>query len=111
MQELLTTTADHIARQCGFGRRVRTVTGSNLAQTPVFTWLGEPDVAQSGLQTSAAALGLVLSRQGLEQRFTPAAAASLQRLLADATTRLIEAPVAIPLLERFTAVTVLDSSV
>ena len=111
MQALLTTTADRIARDCGFVKRARKVTGSNFAQALVFTWLGEPDASQSSLQGTAAAVGLSLSRQGLDQRFTPRAAEFLQRLLADATGRLIDTPVAIPLMDRFTTFEVLDSSI
>src|SRR3954451_1342220 len=111
MQELLTTTADRIARQCGFVQRVRKVTGSSFAQTLVFTWMGEPNASQSSLQGTAATVGLQLSRQGLEQRFTSEAVEFLQRLLADATTRIIDTPVAIPLMDRFTTFEVLDSSI
>jgi hypothetical protein len=110
MQDLLTGTADRTARECGFVKRARKVTGANFAQALVFTWLGEPGASQSGLQGTAAAVGLELSRQGLEQRFTPAAAEFLKRLLADATARMIGSPVAIPLMDRFTSFEVLDSS-
>jgi len=111
MQDLLTTTADRTARECGFVKRVRKVTGANFVQALVFTWLGEPAASQSSLQGTAAAVGLELSRQGLEQRFTPQATEFLKRLLADATSRLIDAPVAIPLMDRFTSFEVLDSSI
>jgi hypothetical protein len=111
MQDLLTTTADRTARECGFVKRLRKVTGANFAQALVFTWLGEPGASQSSLQGTAATVGLELSRQGLEQRFTPQATEFLKRLLADATTRLIGASVAIPLMDRFTSFEVLDSSI
>jgi hypothetical protein len=107
---VLTPTADRIAPECGFVKRGRKGTGSTLAQAVVFTGLGEPGLSQSGLPGVAATVGLNLSRQGLDQRFTPVAAEFLTRLLADATTRLIDSKGAIPLLDRFTAVEGLDSS-
>jgi Transposase DDE domain len=110
MQDLLTHTADRVARECDFVRRVRKLTGSGFAQAVVFTWLGEPDASQSSLQGVAASVGLNRSRQGLDQRFTPQAAEFLRRLLADAATRLIDSKVVIPLLDRFTVVEVRDSS-
>jgi hypothetical protein len=111
LQELLTGTADRLARETGFVRRQRKVTGSNFAQTLVFTWLADPNASGSRLQTTAVAVGLRAKRQSLEERFTPQAATFLKRLLGAATTAMVHTPVAIPLLDRFTAVEVLDSSI
>jgi hypothetical protein len=111
LQDLLTDAADRIGRETGFVRRRRAVTGSSFAQSLVFTHLGDRDASQSRLQGTAAAVGLNISRQGMEQRFTARAAEFLKRLLADATTRLIQSPVAVPLFGRFSTVEVLDSSV
>lgn len=111
LQVLLTGTADRLARETGFVRRRRKVTGSNFAQALVFTWLADPGASGSRLRTTAAAVGLHAARQSLEERFTPRAAAFLKRLLAAATAELVGSPVAIALLDRFTAVEVLDSSI
>lgn len=111
MQELLTSTADRLAREAGFVKRQRKVTGSNFAQTLVFTWLADPNASGSRLQTTANAVGLRAKRQSLEERFTPQAVAFLKRLLGAATAAMVHSPVAIPLLDRFTAVEVLDSSI
>jgi hypothetical protein len=110
LQDLLTDSADRLARESGFVRRRRKVTGSLFAQSLVFTHWGQRDASQSRVQGTAAAVGLNISRQGLEQRFTDRAAEFLERLLADATPRLVQSPVAIPLFERFTTVEVRDSS-
>lgn len=110
MQDLLTETADRIAAECGFIRRKRKVTGANFAQTVIFSALANSDATAGRLRSTAAAVGLQISRQALDERFTETAATFLKRLLAAATTRMIDSPVAIPLLERFTAVEVLDSS-
>jgi hypothetical protein len=56
-------------------------------------------------------LGIEISPQALDQRFTASAAACLHQVLLTAIARVLTAePVAIPLLERFTAVYVQDSS-
>ena len=41
MQDLLTGTADRLAREAGFVRRQRKVTGANFAQALVFSFLGD----------------------------------------------------------------------
>jgi Transposase DDE domain len=111
LQELLTTTADRLARSSGLIRRQRKVTGSNFAQTLVFTWMGDPRASESRMLPTAVTLGLNVSRQGFCKRFTPRAAEFLRQLLQQATHTLVAAdPVAIPLLQRFAAVNVLDSS-
>jgi hypothetical protein len=110
LQELLTGTADRLARQCGFVQRRRKVTGANFAQALVFSFLADARASASRIRCTAAAVGLEATRQSLEQRFTPQCAEFLKRLLAAATTQVIPSPVTIALLDRFTAVEVLDSS-
>lgn len=111
MQDLLTTTADSLARTTGFVQRQRKVTGSNFAQTLVFSYLSDSMASSSRIQVTAAAVGLKIARQSFEERLTPRGAEFLKQLLAEATTKLIATPVAIPLFDRFTAVEVLDSSI
>jgi hypothetical protein len=77
----------------------------------VFGFLGNPQASLEELTQTAATLGVPITPQALDQRFTPAAAACLEQVLRAAITRVLAAdPVAIPLLERFTAVYVQDSS-
>ena len=111
MQDLLTTKADEVAAQCGFVKRKRKVTGANFAQTVVFTALADADPAQSRFRITAAAVGLDASRQALDKRFDARGATFLRELLRVALAEMVAAPVALPLLRRFTAVEVLDSSV
>lgn len=110
LQELLTRTADRLARQTGFVQRQRQVTGSNFAQTLIFTWMANPQASTSRMLITAAAVGLNAKRQSLEERFTLQAAEFLKQLLAAATTTAVGAAVDIPVLNRFTSVEVLDSS-
>ncbi len=111
MQDLLTGTADRLAHEAGFVKRQRKVTGSNFAQALVFSFLGDSKAPASRIQCTAAAVGLQAARQSLEERYTPQCADFLKRLLAAATAQMAETPVVIALLDRFTAVEVLDSSI
>jgi hypothetical protein len=111
MREVLTTTADAAAQATQFVQRTSPLGGATFSQTLVFGFLGNPQASLEELTQTAATLGVPLTPQALDQRFTPAAAACLEQGLRTAITRLIAAdPVAIPLLERFTAVCVQDSS-
>jgi len=111
LQALFTTTADHLARRTGFVQRASKLTGAAFAQALVFGWLANPQASVEALAQAAAAVGVTISAQGLDQRFTEAAAVFLEDMLAAAVQTVIAAdPVAIPLLERFTAVVLLDSS-
>jgi hypothetical protein len=108
---LLTTTADAAAKQTGFIQRQRKLTGSGFVQTLVLAWLANPETTVKQLAQRAAALGMPLSPQALDGRFTPAAAACLRQVLAAAVQQVVGGdPVAIPLLRRFAAVAVFDGS-
>ncbi len=111
LQEVFTTTADALARRTGFVQRASKLTGALFAQTLVFGWLANPQASLEGLAQVAAAVGVTIRAQSLDERFTEAAAVFLEDLLARAVQTVIAAdPVAIPLLERFRAVVLLDSS-
>lgn len=111
MREILTTTADDAARTTRFVQRQSRLGGATFSQTLVFGFLGNPQASLEELAQTAAAVGVTITPQALDQRFTAAAAACLKQVLDTALTRLIAAePVAIPLLARFTAVALQDSS-
>jgi len=111
LQALFTTTADRLARRSGFVQRASKLTGAAFVQALVFGWLADPQASVEALAQAAAAVGVAISAQGLDQRFTEAAATFLEEMLTAAVQTVIAAdPVAIPLLERFTAVVLLDSS-
>jgi hypothetical protein len=111
MQTLLTTTANTAAHLSGFTQRRSPISGAGFAQAVVFGWLANAEATLEQLSQSAAACGCPVSPQALEQRFTPAAADLLQDLLATAVQTLVSTePVAVPLLQRFAGVYLLDSS-
>ena len=111
LQCLLTSTANTLARETGFVQRASKLTGAHFAQALLFGWLQQPQATLQQLAQMAGSVGVPISPQGLEQRFTPAAALFLRRLLEVAVTQVITAdPVAIPLIQRFAGVYLLDSS-
>jgi len=111
MQVVLTKAADIIGRKTGFIKRQREFSGSGFVQTLVFGWLSNPDSTLEELCQSAATLGIKISPQGLDKRFTPQAADCLQKVLETAVSQVIAGePVAIPVLQRFNGVHIQDSS-
>jgi Transposase DDE domain len=111
LQTLFTTTADAAARATGFVQRRSKLTGAAFVQALVFGWLANPHASLAALAQAAAVAGVAISPQGLDQRCGEAAAAFLEAVLAAAVQAVVAAePVAIPLLQRFTAVVLLDCS-
>ena len=111
-QMILTTDADRIAEETGFVRRRSKLGGAEFAQTLVLGWLNKPQASLGELTQTAAVGGVSITPQGLDQRFTSQAADFLEHLLADAVERLVVSqPVCMPILQRFSAVEIQDSSV
>lgn len=111
LQTLFTTTADDLARTTGFVQRRRRLTGAVFAQTLVFGLLQTPGATLRQLQQAAATAGSAASPQAIAQRCTETAATFLRQVLAHALETLVTGePAAIPLLQRFPAVVVMDST-
>ena len=111
MQQILTTTPDAAARDAGFVIRSRKLTGGRFVETLVFSWLENPDATYTQLAQTAGALGTPISRQAIEQRFTPEAAETLKTTLEAAALEVITAdPQVLPLLKHFNGVFVQDST-
>jgi hypothetical protein len=109
LQTVFTTTADAAARATGFVQRRSKLSGAAFVQALVFGWLADSHASLAALAQAAAVAGVVISPQGLDQRCTEAAAAFLEVVLGAAVQAVIVAePVAIPLLQRFSAVVLLD---
>jgi hypothetical protein len=112
LQRIFGPVAEVAARESGCLRRQRVFTGASLCQSLVFGWLAAPHATLDGLCHAAALCQAPVTPQGLDQRFTPALADCLRRVLAEAILEVVSGtPVAIPVLHRFPAVVVLDSSV
>lgn len=112
LQEVLSETALQAGRESGFIQRQVKLTGASFVQALVFTWLANPAASYEELAQTAATLGVTITPQGLEQRFSRTAADCLKRVLEAALKQVFRSqPSALPLLERFTEVYVQDSSV
>ena len=111
MQAILTKSADIIGGETGFIKRLRKLSGSKFVQILVFGWLNDPKSTLEELCQSAAALGVEISPQGLNKRFTSEASDCLQKVLETSVSQVIaDDPVAIPVLQRFNGVHIQDGS-
>lgn len=112
MERVLSTKAEELARSTGFVQRDSKLTASVFAKTATFGWLQNPDATLSQLTQVASSLGVSISPQGLDERFTREAADLMRQLLDAAASELVAAePVMIPILRRFTAVIADDASI
>jgi DDE family transposase len=108
----LTQAAQAVSRESGFVRRRSKLDGAAFVQTVVLGWLANPRASLDELAHTAASVGVAISPQGLEQRFTAAAAGCLQQVLARAVCQRLHASgIGSSLLDRFPAVYVRDSTV
>jgi hypothetical protein len=111
MQTVLTVVAEKAARVTGFVQRESKLTGATFCQTLVFGWLANPQATLEELAQTAAIVGVEISPQGLDQRFTRAAAACLKQVLDVAVETVVTADaVAVPILQRFNGVYIQDGS-
>jgi len=111
LRQILEEEANTLAKETGFIQRERTITGADFAQTLIFGWLAEPAISLDGLTQVAGRREIEITASGLHQRFTPAAAAFLQRLLERLTQVRLHADAApVALLKQFSAVIVEDST-
>src|SRR5579864_7729040 len=111
LQHILEEEANQLARESGFVQRERVLSGADFAQTLIFGWLAEPEITLSGLTQVAGRRDVEITASGLSQRFTAEAADFLQRLLQRLTQVHLQAEAApIPVLKRFSAVIVEDST-
>jgi hypothetical protein len=111
LQTLFTTDAEQAARETGFLKRRRKLSGASFVQTLVFGWLREPTAPLDDLADCAADLGVDVSAQALDQRLNGAATHLLAALFSQALHRVCAAaPLAVPLLQRFHGVYVFDTT-
>lgn len=113
MQTLLTTTTEAVATTLQFEKRPDRAkfTPSTLVQTLVYGWLAHPMATVEQLAQMAARLGVDVSPQAIDQRFTTATADLLQQVLLASIQQVVATDsVAVPILQRFTSVRVHDST-
>jgi hypothetical protein len=113
MQTVLTTTTATAAATLAYVKRPDRAkfTPSTLVQTLVYGWLAHPTATVEHLAQMAGRLGVDVSPQAIDQRFTDTTADLLHQVLLASVQHVIAAdPVAIPILQRFTSVRVQDST-
>jgi hypothetical protein len=113
MQQVLIDAAHAADRNLHYTKRPDRAkfNASTLTQTLVLGWLAHPDASLEQLAQSAARLGLDVTAQAIDQRFSVATADLLREVLAASAKHLIAAdPVAIPIRKRFTGVRIQDST-
>jgi hypothetical protein len=88
------------------------MSGSQFAQMLVFGWWSNPQATLEELARCGGSMGVVISGQGLDQRFTAAGADFMQQVLSEAVKQLIQADQSVTgLLGRFSGVYIQDSTV
>jgi Transposase DDE domain len=112
LRSVLSTWADEAARDTRFVQRRSKLTGAAFVQTLTFGWLANPEASLEELTQTAATVGVTITPQGLDQRFTPQAADCLRAVVEVAVTQALTAnAIAIPILQRFSGgVYLLDST-
>lgn len=113
LQSLFGQEADDLAKEAGFIKRQRKMTGSRFLKTLLFGWMQKDSPSVEGLARAGITHDLEISAQGLEQRFTPEACLFVKSVVEQAIKKHITAPepVEIEILNRFSAVYVADTSV
>jgi hypothetical protein len=92
-------------------QRKRKFDEHSLAKTFVLGFLQNPEASDEELAQMAAQCGVEVTPQAIDQRHTPKLVKFLEELFRNATTLVIGSNKALaPILERFTCVTVMDSS-
>jgi Transposase DDE domain len=111
VQQLFGPIAAEAGRESGVVVRRRKFTGLSLARTFVLGFLQEPDASAEDLARVAAQCGAAVTPQAIDQRQTPKLVAFLEALFRRAVRVVVGSDRALaPILERFAAVTLLDST-
>jgi hypothetical protein len=111
LQTALGASLDELGRRTGVIQRQRKFTGASLLKTMVLTLLKSPGAKVDAFVATAAQLGVTVTAKAIDGRFTDKLVASLRAGLEHVLGHALAAdPVAIPLLDRFTAVEVADST-
>ncbi len=83
IREILLKETERLDKEIGLIKRRRKFTASTFTQMLVFGFQSNPRASYTDLAISAGSIGVEISPQGIEQRFTPKAAEFLKRVLAE----------------------------
>lgn len=111
MHTVLIEQATTAASIYGFVQRQRRISGAQFVQILVGSLLAHPEASYETMVGVAADLGVSISPQGLAERFDERALACLKHVLAATMQHTFRTqPAVLPLLDRFVAVEVQDST-
>lgn len=111
VKEFLEVVSEEIARETGFVKRKRAITGAMFAQALIFGWMVNPEASYTQLQQMLAILGCTASAQALEQRMTERGADFLLTLLSGLLGVCVESEgVMCEVLQRFNGVFTQDGT-
>jgi hypothetical protein len=111
LQTVLGVVAGQAAQDSGAVKRKRKFCGATLVQTFVLGFLHKPQARAEDLALTAGQLGVEVTPRAVQKRYTPALTACLRAVLDQTLQQVIAAsPRAIPLLQKFTAVRISDST-
>jgi len=111
IQTFFQRTAERLARVSGFVQRASKITGAHWIQTLTFGFIETPEATLNQLAQVSTDLGVPVTPQGLEERMTDEAVEFLQAMFSE-SLKLFRQEHSLPveLLDRFSAVELLDSS-
>jgi hypothetical protein len=111
LQRLFGDIAQEAADESGVIQRQRKFTGLSLVRMFVLGFLQKPDASDEELAQVAVQCGVAVTTQAVEQRHTTRLVTFLEKVFRKATTLIVGSDRSLaPILERFTEVTILDSS-
>lgn len=111
LQSALGPKLDTIGRQTGVIKRLRKFSGASLLKMVVLTVMKTPKATTDDFVITAAQLGVMVTPEAVKKRFTKELVSHLEEGLEHVLSHVFAAaPTAIPLLDKFTAVEVGDST-
>jgi hypothetical protein len=111
LQSALGATLDQLGRRTGVIQRQRKFSGASLLKMVVLTLMKAPNPTTDDFVATAAQLGVTVTPEAVEKRFTAKLVAFLRAGLEHVLEHAVAVPpAAIPLLQRFTAVELGDST-
>jgi hypothetical protein len=111
LQSLFGPLAEEVAADVPVVKRRRKFSPATLARTFILGFLAKPHASDEDLARTAARCGVLVSPQAVGQRYTDTLATFLERLFRGAIRQRVRADRTLgPLVERFPAVTLLDST-
>jgi hypothetical protein len=111
VQMLFDELAEEVGEMCSVIKRKRKFTAATLARTFVFGCLQDPKSSDEQLAQMAAVLGVTVTPQAVEQRYSPELVHFLQKLFERAVCLVVKSPAGLaPLLDRFEDVLIIDST-